>query len=154
MVKQMLKQPSDVPHNLERFVKAQSLCCDRACRELTAGQKQTHWMWYIFPQLRGLGHSATSYEYGIASRSEAEAYAAHPLLGARLRDCTQLVILIQGRSIEQIFGYPDDLKFRSSMTLFARTASENDIFLEALQQYFAGKPDPLTIRLLAESASH
>ena len=107
-------------------------------------------MWFIFPQLRGLGHSEMASRFGISSRDEAEAFLRHPVLGPRLRECTQLVLLIEGRSINRIFGYPDDLKFRSSMTLFASTASdsENQIFKDALQKGFAGEPDRLSIEQL------
>ena len=133
------------PYGLQRFVDAQSQCFEQTCRELSEGRKQSHWMWFIFPQLKGLGHSAMANRYSISSRQEAEAYLRSPILGPRLRHCTQLVMLAEGRSIEQIFAAPDDLKFRSSMTLFASTAGENKIFKDALQKYFAGKPDPLTI---------
>ena len=136
--------PQD-PFDLQRFDNAQSHCFERVCRELSEGHKQSHWMWFIFPQLKGLGHSAMANRYAISSRQEAEAYLKHPILGSRLRHCTQLVMLVEGRSIDQIFEAPDDLKFRSSMTLFASTASENKIFKDALQKYFAGKPDQLTI---------
>ena len=127
------------------FVNAQAPVYSQVIEELTAGCKRTHWMWFIFPQLKGLGYSAMADKYAISSRQEAEAYLIHPILGARLRHCTQLVMLVQGRSIEQIFESPDDLKFRSSMTLFANTAAENQIFQDALQKYFAGKPDQLTL---------
>jgi uncharacterized protein (DUF1810 family) len=136
------------PHNLQRFVDAQKSDYEQVCAELRAGHKRTHWIWFIFPQMRGLGRSETASYYGIASRAEAEAYLAHPVLGPRLRECTRLVNLVEGRSIDQIFGYPDNLKFRSSMTLFAATASENQIFKDALEKYFAGQPDPRTIELL------
>jgi uncharacterized protein (DUF1810 family) len=105
-------------------------------------------MWFIFPQMRGLGHSETAIYYGISSRQEAAAFLAHPVLGLRLRECTRLVNMVEGRSIDQILGYPDNLKFRSSMTLFAFTGYENQIFKDALQKYFDGKPDQLTIKLL------
>jgi uncharacterized protein (DUF1810 family) len=133
------------PYDLQRFVDAQSHCFDQACRELSEGRKQSHWMWFIFPQLKGLGHSAMANQYAISSRQEAEKYLTHPILGPRLRHCTQLVILVEGRSIEQIFGVPDHLKFRSSMTLFANTGSESGVFKDALQKYFAGMPDQLTL---------
>jgi uncharacterized protein (DUF1810 family) len=136
------------PYDLQRFVDAQSLCFERVCRELREGHKQSHWMWFIFPQLKGLGHSAMANRYAISLLQEAEAYLEHPILGSRLRHCTQLVMLVQGRSIDQIFESPDDLKFRSSMTLFANTAIENEIFKDALQKYFAGKADQLTINRL------
>lgn len=102
-------------------------------------------MWFIFPQLQGLGHSGTSQKYAIASLKEAHAYLDHPVLGPRLRECTDLVLRIQHKSIEEIFGYPDWMKFRSSMTLFASAAADNAVFASALDTYFAGKPDPLTL---------
>jgi uncharacterized protein (DUF1810 family) len=105
-------------------------------------------MWFIFPQIGGLGHSELANYYGISSRPEAEAYLAHPVLGPRIRECIRLVNMVEGRSIDQILGYPDNLKFRSSMTLFASTGSENQIFMDALQKYFDVKPDQLTINLL------
>ena len=133
------------PYDLQRFVDAQNPVFEQVCAELRAGQKRGHWMWFIFPQLRGLGHSEMATRFAISSRDEAEAYLKHPVLGSRLRECTRLVLLVEGRSINQIFGYPDDLKFRSSMTLFASTTSENQIFKDALQKGFAGEPDRLTI---------
>ena len=137
------------PYDLQRFIDAQSGWIEQASRELQEGRKQSHWMWFIFPQLKGLGHSAMSHRYGISSRREAEAYLAHPLLGTRLRQCTALVIALEGRSVEEIFGAPDDVKFRSSMTLFASVDSESSLFSNALKKYFAGKPDQVTIdRLL------
>jgi uncharacterized protein (DUF1810 family) len=136
------------PYDLQRFVNAQNPVFEQVCAELRAGQKEGHWMWFIFPQLRGLGHSPMATAFGISSRQEAEAYLQHPILGPRLTECTRLVNLVEGRSIDQIFGYPDDLKFHSSMTLFASTTSENQIFMDALQKYFAGELDRLTIERL------
>jgi uncharacterized protein (DUF1810 family) len=136
------------PHNLQRFVAAQNSVYERVLAELRGGKKHGHWMWFIFPQLRGLGYSHTAIAFGISSREEAQAYLKHPILGPRLLECTRLVSLIEGRSIDQIFGYPDDLKFRSSMTLFASVTAENQIFREALQKYFGGEPDPLTMERL------
>jgi uncharacterized protein (DUF1810 family) len=133
------------PYDLQRFVDAQSGSFERACDELQKGRKQSHWMWFIFPQLRGLGHSPMASKYGISSLQEATAYLRHPILGPRLRYCTELVIKIEGRSAEHIFGVPDDLKFRSCVTLFARADSENQIFKDALQKYFAGEPDQMTL---------
>ena len=134
------------PYDLQRFVTSQNHCYEQVCTELSEGNKQSHWMWFIFPQLRGLGQSPMSKLYSISSLQEAEAYLQHPVLGSRLRHCTKLVMLIEARAIEEIFGNPDDvLKFRSSMTLFMRTSQENRIFKDALQKYFAGKPDQLTI---------
>ena len=142
---------STKPYNLRRFVDAQAAVYERVCGELRGGRKTSHWMWFVFPQLRGLGQSAMAYEYGIASRGEAVAYLKHPVLGTRLRECTRLVNQVQGRSIEEIFAYPDDLKFRSSMTLFARAAPEEPVFQEALDKYFGGEADNRTIELLATS---
>jgi uncharacterized protein (DUF1810 family) len=136
------------PNDLQRFVDAQNPVYQQVLRELRNGQKESHWMWFIFPQLRGLGHSHMATIYGIASRQEAQAYLAHPILGPRLEECTQLVNQIEGRSIEEIFESPDDMKFRSSMTLFARAATDNQVFQDALQKYFAGQPDPLTLERL------
>jgi uncharacterized protein (DUF1810 family) len=118
------------------------------CAELRVGQKQGHWMWFIFPQLRGLGNSEAAVHFAITSRDEAQMYLKHPDLGPRIRECTRLVNLVEGRLISQIFGYPDDLKFRSSMTLFAAATSENKIFNDALQKYFCGEPDRLTLERL------
>ena len=120
--------------------------------ELRSGQKASHWMWFVFPQIRGLGSSGTARRYAIASREEARAYLNHPVLGARLRACTQLVLSIEGRGCEQIFGSPDDLKFRSCMTLFAQVAPEERLFRDALQKYFAAEPDPHTLEILSTSS--
>jgi uncharacterized protein (DUF1810 family) len=138
----------DAPFDLQRFVKAQDPVYMTVCAELRAGQKTSHWMWFIFPQLRGLGHSAMAEAFGIASRQEAAAYLDHPVLGPRLLECTRLVNLVKGRSIRQILGYPHDLKFRSSMTLFASVAPDVQIFREDLEKYFGGEPDPLTLEKL------
>lgn len=137
------------PFNLERFVTAQAGVHEQALAELRAGRKRSHWMWFVFPQLRGLGRSATAVYYGIVSRQEAEAYLLHPLLGPRLRECAGAVILIERRRIEEIFGYPDHLKFRSCMTLFARATPDNWVFEEALGRCFAGEYDAATLDLLA-----
>jgi uncharacterized protein (DUF1810 family) len=137
------------PYDLQRFVEAQSGVYEQVCRELEKGCKRSHWMWFIFPQLKGLGRSAMADRYGISSRGEAEAYLAHPLLGGRLRHCTGLVMGVEGRSVELIFGSPDDLKFRSSMTLFASVGCGGAIFSDALKKYFGGKPDLLTIDRLS-----
>lgn len=138
----------DDPFNLNRFVSAQAPVWSQVLAELREGAKRSHWIWFIFPQMKGLGHSPTADRYGIGSLEEAEAYARHPLLGPRLVECTELVNLIQGREIHQILGSPDDLKFRSSMTLFARAAPDNTVFQEALKKYFNGQRDPLTLELL------
>lgn len=117
--------------------------------ELAAGRKQSHWMWFVFPQIAGLGHSPMAQMYAIASLDEARAYLAHPLLGARLREATQLVLDVQGETAHAIFGSPDDLKFRSSMTLFD-AVSPNDIFAAALDKYFDSQPNQLTLSKLAK----
>jgi uncharacterized protein (DUF1810 family) len=135
--------------DLERFVAAQAPVMAAVRRELGAGRKRTHWMWFVFPQLRALGRSATAQLYGIGSLAEARAYMAHPLLGARLADCAGLVLAVAGRSVHDIFGSPDDLKFRSSMTLFAAAAPKAGVFAEALRQYFDGVPDRQTEELLS-----
>jgi len=138
------------PYDLQRFIDAQDPVFEQVCAELGAGRKRGHWMWFIFPQLRGLGNSRMATRFAISSREEAEAYVNHPVLGSRLRECTRLVMLVEGRSIDHIFGYSDDLKFRSSMTLFASITSdsENQIFKGGLQKCCAGKPDRLTIERL------
>ncbi|MGB8065166.1 MAG: DUF1810 domain-containing protein [Candidatus Sulfotelmatobacter sp.] len=138
-------RPSADPYNLDRFLQAQSSMFERVLQELRAGMKTSHWIWFIFPQIRGLGRSPISIEFAIASRQEASAYLQHPVLGPRLKECTQLVLQVEGRSVEQIFGSPDDLKFRSSMTLFAQVSPDDDIFVRALQKYFGGVPDQLTL---------
>ena len=133
------------PFDLQRFVDAQNPVYAQVRAELGNGRKEGHWIWFIFPQLRGLGHSPMATAFGITSREEAEAYVNHPVLGLRLRECTRLVNLVKERSITQILGYPDDLKFRSSMTLFAQVASDHQVFEEALEKYFGGEADPLTL---------
>jgi len=134
------------PHDLQRFVHAQAQSFAQAWAELRAGRKTSHWMWFVFPQLRGLGHSAMAQRYGIASLDEARAYLEHPLLGARLVGCTQLV-LDAARPPGDIFGWPDDLKFRSCMTLFDRASVGPNVLGEALDLVGNG-PDPATLRLL------
>jgi uncharacterized protein (DUF1810 family) len=136
------------PYHLQRFVDAQNPVFAQVCSELRAGRKRSHWMWFMFPQIQGLGYSPLAQKFAIPSLKEAKAYLEHPILGPRLRECCHLVNLIEGRSIEEIFGYPDDLKFRSSMTLFASATSENQIFKEALEKYFNGELDPSTIERL------
>ena len=138
---------SDI-YNLQRFLEAQNQVYEEVLNELGTGQKFGHWMWYIFPQIKGLGLSSMAQRFAISCQQEAEAYLEHSVLGARLRDCTQLVINVDGRSIEQIFDYPDNLKFRSSMTLFMNSTKDNRIFKDALQKYFEGKPDQLTLGIL------
>jgi uncharacterized protein (DUF1810 family) len=131
--------------NLKRFLDAQEPIIEEARAELRQACKRGHWMWFVFPQLKGLGHSEMAERFGISSRAEAETYLEHPVLGPRLIECTRLVNLVEGRTIEEIFGYIDTLKFRSSMTLFATVAGENTVFADALRKYFAGQQDPLTL---------
>lgn len=138
----------DDPYVLRRFVDAQNPVYAEVREELAAGRKHGHWMWFVFPQIRGLGSSAMAQRFSISSLPEAETYMRHPVLGRRLRETTQLVNGVDGRSIEDIFGYPDHLKFRSSMTLFARATSDNEVFIEALRKYFDGEQDSDTLRLL------
>jgi uncharacterized protein (DUF1810 family) len=133
------------PFNLERFVDAQAPVYDQARRELEAGRKQSHWMWFVFPQIAGLGQSAMSIRFAIASLDEARAYLAHPVLGARLRECARLTLGAEGKSARDIFGPLDEMKFHSSMTLFARAASDDDVFQRCIDHYFAGGPDPATV---------
>ncbi|WP_188978728.1 DUF1810 domain-containing protein [Halocalculus aciditolerans] len=135
---------SDDPYDLERFVEAQNPVMEDVKAELRAGEKRTHWMWFVFPQIAGLGRSELARRYAISSRAEAEAYLAHPVLGPRLRECTRLVNAVDGRSAHEIFGSPDDLKFRSSMTLFAAVADDAEPFETALEQYYDGERDPKT----------
>jgi uncharacterized protein (DUF1810 family) len=166
----------DDPYNLARFISAQQGVYARVLAELAAGRKQSHWMWFIFPQLQGLGSSATARHYAIASLAEARAYLAHPLLGARLRECTAIVNALEGKTARAVLGHPDELKFRSCMTLFAHAAgasaerasaqgpsagdavdaaggpgSAEQPFVTALRKYFAGEEDPLTRDLLRAS---
>ena len=134
----------DDPFDLQRFVAAQAPVYAQVAAELAAGRKRSHWMWFVFPQLKGLGRSAMAQHYGIASLAEARAYWAHPLLGPRLAQCTGLVLAIDGPSVHEIFGSPDDLKFRSCMTLFAQATGE-PLFTRALEKYFGGEADPRTV---------
>jgi uncharacterized protein (DUF1810 family) len=131
--------------DLQRFVDAQARVIDRVRAELKAGVKKSHWMWFVFPQVKGLGHSEAARRYAIHSLEEARAYLAHPVLGPRLREFTRLVVAANKPSITDIFAYPDDLKFRSSMTLFARATAE-PVFRQALEKYFAGEEDPETVK--------
>jgi uncharacterized protein (DUF1810 family) len=132
---------------LKRFVQAQEGVYEQACAELRAGRKRSHWMWFIFPQIQGLGSSPMAMRYAISGLEESRAYLEHPVLGPRLQGCTRIVIGVDGRTVEEIFGYPDDLKFHSSMTLFAK-ASESGagVFGEALEKYFGGEMDQGTLQ--------
>jgi uncharacterized protein (DUF1810 family) len=134
---------------LDRFVDAQTPVYGQALAELRAGQKQSHWMWFVFPQIASLGQSATSRAYAIQSLDEARAYLAHPVLGVRYRECCQAVMNVQGKSAHDIFGTPDDLKFCSSLTLFAEAAPDEVLFYNLLEKYFDGDADEATLELLA-----
>jgi len=136
------------PFDLQRFVDAQEPIYGTVIEELTAGRKRSHWMWFIFPQLRGLGSSPTAVRFAISSVDEARAYLDHELLGARLRECAELVARIEGRSAEEIFGWPDDMKLRSSMTLFAHAADDNAEFVAVLEKFYGGEEDPATLARL------
>jgi uncharacterized protein (DUF1810 family) len=139
------------PFDLQRFVDAQGRVYDEVLGELRDGRKRSHWIWFVFPQLRGLGRSSTAQHYGIVSLAEAKAYLQHPVLAPRLRECAQLTAAIDGRTANEIFGSPDDLKVRSSMTLFARAADDPEMradFVAVLDKFYGGEEDPATISLL------
>ena len=135
----------DDPHDLQRFVDAQSRVYDSVVAELRGGRKRSHWIWFIFPQIAGLGSSPTAVRYAIESLDEAKAYLHHEVLGPRLRECTRLVNAIEGRSADDIFGWPDSLKVRSSMTLFARATDHDAEFRALLDKFYAGEEDPATV---------
>jgi len=139
------------PFDLQRFIEAQNSIYNEVLKELEQSQKKGHWMWYVFPQIQGLGRSAMAQRYAINSQEEAIAYVGHALLGERLRECTQLVINAEGRTAKQIFGHPDVLKFRSSMTLFSHVEKSSQIFDDALSKYYEGKPDKRTLDILKDS---
>jgi uncharacterized protein (DUF1810 family) len=136
------------PYDLERFIDAQDGVYEQALSELRRGRKTGHWMWFVFPQIEGLGHSPMAQQYAISGLDEARAYLAHPALGPRLVECARVVASTTGRSAHEIFGSPDDLKLRSSMTLFARAASDTPEFQQVLDRYFDGKPDERTLERL------
>lgn len=140
---------ADAPFDLDRFLRAQDGVYESALNELRAGRKTSHWMWFVFPQLAGLGRSATARFFALRGMDEARAYGAHQILGNRLRQCTAAVLGVKGRSAYEIFGSPDDVKFRSCMTLFELAAADAAVFSEALDRYFGGRRDPLTLQLLA-----
>ena len=137
-------------YNLHRFLDAQERVYDSVLAELRTGRKSSHWIWFIFPQIAGLGHSEMAQQFAIASLEEAKAYLQHPTLGPRLRACTQLVLDVNGLSAEEIFSYPDNLKFRSCMTLFLTATTDNAHFKSALHKYFDGQPDQRTLDILAQ----
>lgn len=141
------------PFDLKRFVDAQRSSYSRAREELRAGRKRSHWMWYVFPQMKGLGFSATAQTYGITSLAEARAYLAHPVLGPRLDEVTRLMLELSGRELREILGSPDDLKFRSCMTLFAAAAGKGSVYESALGELCGGVKDPRTLALI-EGGEH
>ncbi|WP_254822009.1 DUF1810 domain-containing protein [Haloglomus halophilum] len=141
---------ADDPHDLQRFVEAQDSVMETVERELRAGDKRNHWIWFVFPQVAGLGSSPTTRRYAISSRAEAEAYLEHPVLGRRLREWTELVNDVEGRTANEIFGHPDDLKFRSSMTLFEAVADDPEPFRTAIERYYDGERDPKTLAFLED----
>ena len=143
-----LSRVADDPHDLHRFVQAQEDDYERALSEIRSGRKRSHWMWYIFPQVDGLGFSPTSRYYAIKSRAEAEAYLRHPLLGPRLRECAEAALQVEGRSAREIFGSPDDQKLRSCATLFAAVSPEGSVFHRLLDTYYQGRIDEKTLHLL------
>ena len=136
------------PFELSRFLKAQDRVYDRVLSELRSGRKRTHWMWFVFPQIEGLGYSSTTQYYSIKSKEEARQYLNHPLLGKRLRECAESILALEGLSASSIFGYPDDLKLKSSMTLFASVAEPQSVFSRVLEKYFQGNRDERTLALL------
>lgn len=135
--------------DLEKFVTAQAPLYEQVLAELRAGRKRSHWMWFVFPQIAGLGRSATARHYALASLAEAKAYLAHPLLGERLRACCALLLALEGRSAHEVFGDPDDVKFRSCLTLFASASPGEAVFVRCLDKYFGGAPDAATLALIA-----
>ena len=142
---------SSDPFDLARFVWAQEVIYEHPVQELRSGRKRSHWMWFVFPQLAGLGHSATAVHYAIADLAEAQDFLAHPLLGARLEECARALLGVRGRTAHDILGSPDDLKLRSSMTLFAEVAGPDSVFQRVLERYYGGEADARTLALLASS---
>jgi uncharacterized protein (DUF1810 family) len=138
----------DDPFDLQRFVVAQHSVYDQVQAELAAGAKASHWMWFVFPQLGALGRSGMAQRFGIASKAEAEAYWKHPVLGARLKQCCDLLLAAEGRTALQIFGSPDELKFRSCLTLFEQAAANEPVFGQLLDRYYGGERDAVTLKLL------
>ncbi len=136
------------PYDLSRFLDAQETTYEAALSEISSGEKRSHWMWYVFPQFEGLGSSGTSRRYAIGSVPEAEAYLAHPILGRRLVECVEAVLRIEGRSAYEIFGSPDDMKLRSSATLFASVSADGSVFHRIIDKYFLGRHDDRTLRLV------
>lgn len=143
----------DDPYDLQRFVTAQSGLYEIALEELRRGAKRSHWIWFIFPQIAGLGRSAMASRYAIKSQAEAKAYLAHSVLGSRLLECTRALLAVKGRTAEEVMGSPDDLKLRSSMTLFAAIAADASLFRAVLDRYFSGEADLRTLEFLATHSS-
>jgi uncharacterized protein (DUF1810 family) len=139
-------------YQLQRFLNAQEDIYPDVIRELNQGRKESHWMWYIFPQIKGLGNSHISQKYALGSLEEATAYVQHPILGYRLHECTEIIVSTEGYSVEKIFGYPDHLKFHSSMTLFSQVENHNPIFDSALSKYFDNQKDHLTLDVLSNTS--
>jgi uncharacterized protein (DUF1810 family) len=146
----MMSEPD--PHNLQRFVTAQAEDFNCALSELQRGQKRSHWIWYVFPQVAGLGHSSMAQEYAIRSRDEAVAYLNHAVLGSRLQRCCEALLRNQGRKVQDIMGFPDDLKLRSSMTLFAMISAQDSVFHQVLNAFYSGEMDERTIAFLNAKA--
>ena len=134
--------------DLSRFLKAQQYDYDQALKEIRSGRKRSHWMWYIFPQIQGLGFSSTAQYYAIRDLDEAKEYLAHPVLGARLKEISSALLELEGLSASEIFGYPDDLKLRSSMTLFRLADLDCDLFEKVLEKYYDGRPDERTVQIV------
>jgi uncharacterized protein (DUF1810 family) len=149
-VGKLLSSEGADPFDLQRFLDAQDRVYDTVLGELRGGRKRSHWIWFVFPQLQGLGRSPTAIRYGISSLDEARAYLAHDVLGPRLRECARLVGQIEGSSADDIFGWPDNLKVRSSMTLFARATDDNADFRAVLDKFYGGGEDELTVEQLAQ----
>lgn len=145
---QEISREQDDPFDLTRFTKAQNTVYDAALWELKNGRKRSHWMWFIFPQIDGLAQSATSKFYAVKSLKEARAYLNHPVLGERLNECAEAVLAVEGRSVSEIFGYPDDLKLKSSLTLFAGVSDAGSVFASLLDKYFDGERDSRTLKIL------
>jgi uncharacterized protein (DUF1810 family) len=137
------------PYDLQRFVRAQEGDYNAALAEIRGGRKRSHWMWYIFPQFDGLGMSPTSRQYSVKSLAEAKAFLSHPVLGPRLLECAEAALAVDGRTAEEIFGYPDDMKLRSCATLFAAVSPTDSVFHRIIDKYFHGEADAKTLRLIA-----
>jgi uncharacterized protein (DUF1810 family) len=141
------------PHNLRRFLDAQRSSYEQALSEIRSGAKRSHWMWYIFPQYSGLGHSLTSHRYAIKTLAEARAYLEHPILGTRLLECAEAALALEGQSAREVFGYPDDLKLHSSATLFSQVAVAGSPFHRLIDKYFDGRPDDRSLQLIARTGT-